>query len=147
MFLTCLSPLFLFTPGVVARNVDALGTVKAPCLGRDLRRILYRGASASLTLPGTGDGESTSTGPSAGAGAGAGAESSAFPSPPTPPVDPALPEMHIHALVLNQAVQVGDIGPDTVAPEGVLHLDCKATKIMTFELEVFAITQFAPHNG
>ena len=32
-------------------------------------------------------------------------------------------------------------------PEGVLHLDCRATKIVTFDLEVFVIKEMQPHNG
>jgi hypothetical protein len=129
-----------YITGVVARNVDGLGTAKAPCLGRDLRRILYRGASASLTqtegAPGRSEGAASET---------KGTKESAFPTHPE--IDPTLPEMHIHALVLREAVKVADIVPDLVAPEGVLHLDCKTTKIMTFELEVFAISKFSPHNA
>lgn len=121
-----------YVTGVVAGDVDKFHS--------ELRRILYHGASSSL-----------STHKSSVTVMEDIVEKSI--------IKQGGIEMHLHGLVLNKTlctnptkpcaenknhrfIPLADITPAHAAVEGVLHLDCMSTTVINFDFEVFDIDEF-----
>lgn len=162
-----------YVTGVVASNVDAhaLHSTLRRILYKGSSGTLSL-APKSDSSPATSSGSSGSSG--SGLGTGLDAESAIggsgginddkLPSisiaqpdeeKSVPAAAASSPEMHLHALVLDKEkataggvlIASDQIGPHMAAPEGVIHVDCRATKISSFSLEVFVIRGVRPFDA